>query len=51
MANLEADMRSFVRQIVDLSEDQIRHGLAMLVRAYDPCISYSTHLVTVNFVD
>jgi coenzyme F420-reducing hydrogenase alpha subunit len=51
MANLEADMRKFVPQIVDKSEDRIRHGLEMLVRAYDPCISCSTHMVHVNFVD
>lgn len=51
LGNLEADMRKFVPQIVDRSEDRIRHGLEMLVRAYDPCISCSTHMVHVNFVD
>ncbi len=51
MANLEADMREFVPQIIDQSEDRIRHGLEMLVRAYDPCISCSTHMVTVKFTE
>jgi len=51
LANLEADMRKLVPQIVDQSEDRITHALEMLVRAYDPCISCSTHMVHVNFAD
>jgi sulfhydrogenase subunit alpha len=30
-------------------EDQIRHQMEMLVRAYDPCISCSTHFLNVEF--
>jgi sulfhydrogenase subunit alpha len=31
-------------------EDQIRLKMEMLVRAYDPCISCSTHFLNVEFV-
>ncbi len=51
VANLEADMRKFVPQIVGESEDRITHSLEMLVRAYDPCISCSTHMVRVRLTD
>ena len=45
MANLEADMREYVPVVLHETEDTVRHHLEMLVRAYDPCISCSTHLV------
>jgi coenzyme F420-reducing hydrogenase alpha subunit len=50
MANLNADMQALVPQILDQPEDEIRKTLEMLVRAYDPCISCSTHLLQVKFV-
>jgi coenzyme F420-reducing hydrogenase alpha subunit len=50
MANLNADMRVLVPQIMDKPQDEIRLMLEMLVRAYDPCISCSTHFLTVKFV-
>jgi coenzyme F420-reducing hydrogenase alpha subunit len=50
MANLNADMQEFVPQILDKPQDEIRHLLEMLVRAYDPCISCSAHCLTVEFV-
>ena len=51
VANIEADFRAYVPQLMEegKSQDEIRHALEMLVRAYDPCISCSTHLVTVEF--
>jgi coenzyme F420-reducing hydrogenase alpha subunit len=49
-ANIQADMEALLPQIMDQPEDQIRHSMEMLVRAYDPCISCSTHLLTVEFV-
>ena len=49
-ANIEADMRALVPQILDHPQDEITHMLEMLVRAYDPCISCSTHLLNVEFV-
>jgi sulfhydrogenase subunit alpha len=50
LANLNADMEAFLPQILDRSQDEIRHFLEMLVRAYDPCISCSAHFLTVEFV-
>ena len=34
---------------MDLPQPEIAHRLEMLVRAYDPCISCSTHLLEVKF--
>lgn len=48
--NCEQDMHALVPQILDKSEDEIRLLLEMLVRAYDPCISCSVHLLEVKFV-
>ena len=49
VANVEADMRALVPTLMDLPQDEIAHRLEMLVRAYDPCISCSTHLLEVKF--
>jgi len=38
-----------VPQIMALPQDDIRLRLEMLVRAYDPCISCSTHMLEVAF--
>jgi len=50
MANLNLDMKALVPQIIDRPQDEIRLLLEMLVRAYDPCISCSTHYLNVEFV-
>ncbi len=50
LANVEADMRALVPKILDRDQAQIRLALEMLVRAYDPCISCSTHMLEVKFV-
>jgi coenzyme F420-reducing hydrogenase alpha subunit len=44
-------MRELVPQILDRPKEEIRLMLEMLVRAYDPCISCSTHLLEVKFVE
>jgi coenzyme F420-reducing hydrogenase alpha subunit len=49
-ANMEADMRALVPQILDRPEEEITHMMEMLIRAYDPCISCSTHFLNVEFV-
>lgn len=49
VANVEADMRALVPTLLDLPQPEIEHRLEMLVRAYDPCISCSTHLLEVAF--
>lgn len=48
IANLEEDMRAFVPQILDKPVDNIRLSLEMLVRAYDPCISCSVHVLKIE---
>jgi coenzyme F420-reducing hydrogenase alpha subunit len=47
--NIQKDMEALVPVILGQPEDEIRHTLEMLVRAYDPCISCSTHLLEVSF--
>ena len=49
LGNIEADMRALVPQILALTQGEIRLRLEMLVRAYDPCISCSTHMLAVSF--
>jgi len=46
-ANIEDDFRTYIPRLMKegKTQDQIRHALEMLVRAYDPCISCSVHLV------
>jgi coenzyme F420-reducing hydrogenase alpha subunit len=43
-------MRELVPQILDKPREDITMDLEMLVRAYDPCISCSTHILDVEFV-
>jgi len=52
LANIEADMRALVPMLLEseLSREQMAHRLEMLVRAYDPCISCSTHFLEVAWV-
>lgn len=50
LANIEADMRKLVPEVLDRPQDEIRLLLEMLVRAYDPCISCSVHFLDVKFV-
>lgn len=49
--NIEDDMGVLVPQIIDRPQEEIRQQLEMLVRAYDPCISCSTHLLQVEIRD
>jgi coenzyme F420-reducing hydrogenase alpha subunit len=49
MGNLEADMRALVPTILDKSQPEITLALEMLMRAYDPCISCSAHMLDVRF--
>jgi sulfhydrogenase subunit alpha len=48
--NIEADMRSLVPTLLDRRTEEITLSLEMLVRAYDPCISCSAHMLDVTFV-
>jgi len=49
--NIEYDMRALVPQILDRPKEEVTLTLEMLVRAYDPCISCSTHFLKVRFVE
>lgn len=48
-ANIQKDMEALVPTILDRSQNEIELTLEMLVRAYDPCISCSTHYLKVEF--
>ncbi len=47
--NIQHDFEAFVPQIIDKPQPEVELALEMLVRAYDPCISCSTHYLKVNF--
>lgn len=49
--NIEHDMEKLVPEILLKNDEQITLALEMLVRAYDPCISCSTHFLDVRFVN
>lgn len=49
-ANIQKDMEKFVPEIINKTQGEIELNLEMLVRAYDPCISCSTHYLDVRFV-
>jgi coenzyme F420-reducing hydrogenase alpha subunit len=50
--NIQHDFDVLVPELLeaDKSEDEMELALSMLVRAYDPCISCSTHALDVKFV-
>jgi coenzyme F420-reducing hydrogenase alpha subunit len=50
-ANIQKDMEALLPTILDQSRDAVRLNLEMLVRAYDPCISCSTHYLDVRFIE
>ncbi len=50
-ANIQGDMEDFLPTLMDKTKPEIEHALEMLVRAYDPCISCSTHMLKVEFKD
>lgn len=51
-ANIQHDMEKLVPEIMgSKTKDEIALTLEMLVRAYDPCISCSTHYANVTFVE
>jgi len=49
--NIEHDMKKLVPEILNKTDEEITLALEMLVRAYDPCISCSTHFLNVRFVN
>jgi coenzyme F420-reducing hydrogenase alpha subunit len=49
-ANIQKDMEALIPEILDEQKEKIELTLEMLVRAYDPCISCSTHYLNVKFI-
>jgi coenzyme F420-reducing hydrogenase alpha subunit len=52
LGNIDRDLRALVPQLLRTDwpdKEEIRRKLEMLVRAYDPCISCSVHLLEVEF--
>jgi coenzyme F420-reducing hydrogenase alpha subunit len=47
--NIQKDFEKMVPEMMHLGEKELQFYLEMLVRAYDPCISCSTHLLNVEF--
>jgi len=50
LANIEADLRALAPTLIALPHEETIRRLEMLVRAYDPCISCSTHQLQVTVV-
>jgi len=50
-ANIEADLRAFLPDLLQsgMGKEEITLRLEMLVRAYDPCISCSTHALDIHW--
>jgi len=51
LANIDDDMKKLVPEVIDESKEAITKKLEMLVRAYDPCISCSVHMLDVDFIE
>ncbi len=49
LRSIEEDLREMVPEILDSPKEDIRNAVESLVRAYDPCISCSTHIMDVRF--
>jgi len=50
LENMEADLRALVPQLLALPRKKLILTLEELIRAYDPCITCSTHFLEVKFV-
>lgn len=49
--NIEQDMKQFVpKMLPSMEKDELASHMEMLLRAYDPCISCSVHMLDVTFV-
>ncbi len=48
LANLESDMWALAPQVLPQGQKAAQKAMEMLVRAYDPCISCSTHVIYVD---
>jgi sulfhydrogenase subunit alpha len=46
--NIQKDLEALVPKIIDQADDKIKLAMEMLIRAYDPCISCSTHMLDIT---
>jgi coenzyme F420-reducing hydrogenase alpha subunit len=44
-AAIEADLRAFVQQRLDLDDEELTRQCEQAIRNYDPCISCATHFL------
>jgi sulfhydrogenase subunit alpha len=51
LGNIDDDMLKLVPEIIQEPKEKIILNLEMLVRAYDPCISCSVHILDVDFIE
>ncbi len=49
LRSIEEDLRAFVPTVLSRPREEIARSVESLVRAYDPCISCSTHIMDVSF--
>ncbi|MEN8153135.1 MAG: Ni/Fe hydrogenase subunit alpha [Acidobacteriota bacterium] len=47
--NIQLDFEKYVKENLHLNEKELGFNLEMMVRAYDPCISCSTHFLNIKF--
>jgi coenzyme F420-reducing hydrogenase alpha subunit len=50
LANMDADLRALAPKVMDKPHAEQELLMEMLIRAYDPCISCSCHLLHVEWV-
>lgn len=48
LAAIEEDLQLLLPELLDQPEELLRKRLEMLIRAYDPCLSCSTHLLKID---
>lgn len=50
LGNIEADLRQRVPELFRSGREELTMQCEKLIRAYDPCISCSTHMLTVDYL-
>jgi len=50
-ANIEKDLKVAAGRLLATGEEDVKGNLELIVRAYDPCISCSTHMVKISYSD
>ncbi len=50
LRSIEEDMRYFVPTMLERPKEEIQNAVERLVRAYDPCISCSTHIMDISYI-